>query len=47
MVRTAIVYLVLVFDSFGKRRFYIRAGLMRREASGIGSGRKLFLTTKY
>jgi len=45
-VRTVIGYLISVFDSFGKRRFYIRAGLNRREASGIGAGRKLFLTIK-
>jgi hypothetical protein len=47
MVRTVTGYLVLVFDSFGKRLFYIRVGLNRREASGIGAGRKLFLTVKY
>ena len=47
MVRTAIGYLVSVFDSFGKRPFYIRAELSRRESSGIGAGRKLFLTIKY
>jgi hypothetical protein len=47
MVRTVIGYLVSVFDSVGKRRFYIRAGQSSREASDIGAGRELFLTNKY
>jgi len=46
-VRTVNGYLVSVFESFRKTRFYIRAGLSRREASGISAGRKLFLTIKY
>jgi hypothetical protein len=44
MVRTVIGYLVLVIDSSGKRRSYIRAGQSRHEVWGIGTGKETFLT---